>query len=196
MPKTPPLQHKTAPGKVSARQRELDALTLRKAGATFDQIKDEVGYKTRSAAYKAVMRALHRLADEARDETEALRAMELIRIDTMWLEAWRLVLDRELPNRERLNAMKVCVSLIRERAQIGGLRIPAGLEVDARVSGNIDHDHDHTHEVYTDSQLARGLAEALTAGLEAELVEVAGTEVALGDLLAALTRAADGRTTH
>lgn len=53
---------------IEARKKRLDALRLRMAGATYDQICNAVGYKSRGAAHKAIATALSEAHIEAGEE--------------------------------------------------------------------------------------------------------------------------------
>jgi hypothetical protein len=76
----------------SARRRELRALELRLAGASYAQVGMALGVN-RSRAYRIVMRALDRLI---REPAEQVRQLELARLDQLWVEAYR-VLRRQHP---------------------------------------------------------------------------------------------------
>jgi len=75
---------------LAALERERQALTFRKGGATFEAIAAQLGYANHSGAYKAVRRAMRRTLQEPADE---LRALELARLDDLlrgvWVEACR-----------------------------------------------------------------------------------------------------------
>ena len=60
--------------------RDLEALALRRAGQTYDTIAAQMGYADRSAAWKAVERALEAAKHEA---AGAAVALELARLDEM-----------------------------------------------------------------------------------------------------------------
>jgi hypothetical protein len=71
--------------KVTQTAREVQALTLRIAGANFDQIAEAMGYRTRSAAYKLVESALLKTLQGPAD---SLRQLELARLDKLLLSLW------------------------------------------------------------------------------------------------------------
>lgn len=66
--------------KLTAREKQLKALELRKRGYSYDQIALSVGYTHRSAAYKAISSLLGRLDREHGPEVLEL---ELARLDDM-----------------------------------------------------------------------------------------------------------------
>jgi hypothetical protein len=73
---------------VLAKNRELECLALRKAGATYDQIGDKVGI-TREGARLAVSRALADLSAATTEEAKEVRHLELERLDAMLLGLWQ-----------------------------------------------------------------------------------------------------------
>jgi len=78
----------TAKSMVLAKDRELECLALRKAGATYDQIGEKVGI-TREGARKAVSRALAELSAATTEEAKEVRHLELERLDAMLLGLWQ-----------------------------------------------------------------------------------------------------------
>jgi DNA-binding CsgD family transcriptional regulator len=77
----------TAKSMVLAKDRELECLALRKAGATYDQIADKVGV-SREGARKAVCRAMAELSAATKEEADEVRHLELERLDVMLLGIW------------------------------------------------------------------------------------------------------------
>ncbi len=69
----------------SAKERQRQGLELRKAGATYQQIADQLGYKHASSASKAVKKALDSLVT---DSAEDLRVIEVARLNHMMLAIW------------------------------------------------------------------------------------------------------------
>jgi hypothetical protein len=66
-------------------EQQRKALELRKAGATYDQIADQLGLANRSVAWKLVKTAIDEITREAAEEVLAL---ELARLDSMLLGLW------------------------------------------------------------------------------------------------------------
>jgi hypothetical protein len=71
--------------RLKAHSRHLQALELRKAGATYQAIADQLGYANAQGAHKAVASALKATLREA---AEDVRELELTRLDTMLLGLW------------------------------------------------------------------------------------------------------------
>lgn len=111
------MDDKTSSRIVVARERELQALALRKAGATYQDISDRMGISV-GAAHKAVMRVLHRLARDADEAGEVLRRLELDRLDALHLAVWQQAM------RGKLGAVDRVLRIMERRARLLGLDAP------------------------------------------------------------------------
>jgi hypothetical protein len=100
---------------IASHDRKLQALELRKAGATFQMIADQLGYRSPSGAHKAVVSALRATL---REPAEELRELELTRLDAMLLSLWRRVQAGE----ER--AIDRALRIMERRARLLGLDAP------------------------------------------------------------------------
>lgn len=122
--------------------RDAEALALRARGWTFDQIATEMGYSDRSAARKAVDRALAGAVRETAEEAKTLLLADLNAAkQAVWvvLEANHLVIsegrivklgDEPLPDDEPvLKAVDRLVKIDQELAKIYGAYAPAKHEV-------------------------------------------------------------------
>jgi hypothetical protein len=112
---------KPTPARVRATVKEGKALELRKSGATFDVIAHALKYADRSAAAKAVRRALAATVQEPAAE---LRRLELERCDAMTLALWPAVLEGDA------EAIRACLRVMLRRAQMLGLDAPAKSRVE------------------------------------------------------------------
>ncbi len=110
--------------RVKAHERHLQALELRKAGATFQQIATQLGYADAAGAHKAVMSALRATLREPADE---LRTLEAERLDALQLALWK----RALAGEER--AVARVVNLMARRARLLGLDAPQRSELSALI---------------------------------------------------------------
>lgn len=72
-------------------QRRAKAVEMRIAGASFQQIADELGYNSRGAACQDVTRALEAAIAEQTRASEVYREEELQRLDMLLAEAWRVM---------------------------------------------------------------------------------------------------------
>jgi hypothetical protein len=111
--------------RVRAHDRHLAALELRKAGATYQMIAEQLGYASARGAHKAVASALKATLKEPADE---VRELELARLDAMLITLWRRVTQGD--ERAILTALKIG----ERRSKLLGLEAPRRTE----LSGIID----------------------------------------------------------
>jgi gamma-glutamyl:cysteine ligase YbdK (ATP-grasp superfamily) len=92
--------------------RTLEALRLRQAGFTYDEIAIRTGYANRSSAFRAVSSALKKTLKEPSD---AVRMVELTRLDQMIKALW--------PTAEQgnLGAIDRVIKIMERRARFLGL---------------------------------------------------------------------------
>lgn len=122
---------------VQALDRTSRALELRKSGATFAHIANELGYANESGAYKAVMRALKKTLQEPADE---VRMLEVERLDALLSGLWARkntpeVTDRILRIMERRAKLLGLDSPVRSDVTSGGEVLPIVYVNDWRESG-------------------------------------------------------------
>lgn len=128
MPDVPTAQPKTRSGTkasgnaITTVERQAQAVELRKAGCTFQQIADQLGYAGHQGAYKAVMAALRKTLQEPSDE---LRTMELERLDAMLNALWPQIMAR---NQFTPRAVEVALKVMDRRAALVGLDAPKQVE--------------------------------------------------------------------
>lgn len=97
-------------------EKERKALELRRAGITYDVIAERTGYSDRSAARKAVQRALKRtLAGPAKE----LRDLEADRLDRLQAGLWAEAAKGHLGSVDRI------LKIMDRRARLLGLDIEA-----------------------------------------------------------------------
>src|ERR1700736_4114313 len=75
----------TSPRRLRALENQRQALGLRMAGASFDEIAESLGYANRAGAHKAVMTAIE---GTLREPAAQVRELELKRLDRLWLAAY------------------------------------------------------------------------------------------------------------
>lgn len=95
-----------------ARIKRDRALQLAAEGHSYEAIADAVGYSHRGSAHRAVFRALDE--HEATD-VEALRAMEVARLDVMLRALWPQIEDGDL------NAIAAAIRISDMRCRITGV---------------------------------------------------------------------------
>ena len=120
-----PGESKTSPRRIRVRERQAQALELRKAGASFDQIAAQLGYHSKQAAHFAVKTGL---AAIIREPAEELRALDLRRLDQILLVLWRRVQEGDLAAIDRV------FKALERRAALLGLDAPARTQVQAEVA--------------------------------------------------------------
>jgi len=111
-----------------AREREVQALELRKHGASYRVIGRQLGISYQ-AAHDAVMRVLARFAAQNEKHTRELRQLEVERLDTALLVVMPKVRAGDLTAVDRL------IRLIDSRARLLGLNAPAQVEVGGILNG-------------------------------------------------------------
>jgi hypothetical protein len=111
--------------RIEAAERRREALKLRKAGATYDQIADRLGYANKSGAQKAVMAELRALP---RDDARDVLALEIERLDSMLLAYWPSVLKGHVRSGE------IVIRLMERRSKLLGLDATESIQRDQGVA--------------------------------------------------------------
>ncbi len=107
---------------------ELAAVEMRVRGATYDEIAlAGIGYNCKSAAYKAVQRALKRRAAEP---VETVRQLEVSRLDALLGAVWDRALRVGLP--DDINSV---LKIMKRRAALLGLDAPKKIDITDTVRG-------------------------------------------------------------
>lgn len=104
-----------------ARIKQAQAVEMRIAGATLEQIREELKYRTRSAALYAIDAAMARTIDLER--VDDLRQRSLLRIEAAHNALFPLVLDGDL------EATRVWIRLEQRRAKLEGTDAPEELVI-------------------------------------------------------------------
>ena len=125
------LNSPTRPKMTTAAQRRVQALELRKAGYTYEQIGVALEISTQ-AAYKHVVKALSVIHEKITEATEELRTLEVQRIDRLFEVMYKKA------EKGDYNAIDRCLRLMERRAKLLGLDAPAKSEIgiDAEMSIN------------------------------------------------------------
>lgn len=141
--------------RIEAAERRSRALDLRKAGATYDQIAQQLGFANRGNAQRAVQTALREITAEPAREVLTL---ELERLDTMLLGLWSDA------RRGKLGAVDRVLRIQERRARYQGLDHES-LQADER----------HAAEVSTSADIAAQAQRSDTNPTDALLEEVQWT---------------------
>lgn len=110
-----PRESTSSPRRISAKEKQAEALELRKQGRTLAEIAKALGYSSPSAASKAIESAMTRVVTPG---VEALRSLENERYDTALAGLWDDVKDG---NPESVNAF---IRLSARRCKLLGLDAP------------------------------------------------------------------------
>jgi hypothetical protein len=112
---------------IAVRLKGQQAIKLRMAGATTSQIASQLGYANESGAYKAIMRELEQTAQDMSESTEAVRQLELKRLDQMQFPIWNQVLSGDQ------GAITTALRIQERRASLLGLDAPKQIEARVRI---------------------------------------------------------------
>jgi hypothetical protein len=102
----------TSSRRLEALGKQRQALAMRIAGASFDEIADALGYADRGGAHKAIMAAIERTLPESAAQ---VRKLELKRLDRLWLAVW------DAATKGDLQAVDACLRIMKRRADFEGL---------------------------------------------------------------------------
>jgi len=97
------------------------------AGANLQQIADQLGFASAAGAYKAIMRELAETAQGMSESTEAVRQLELKRLDQMLFPIWNQVITGDQ------GAITTALRIQERRASLLGLDAPKQIEARVRV---------------------------------------------------------------
>jgi AraC-like DNA-binding protein len=114
---------KTRPETIEAKLRAANAVKLRMEGRTFPEIAQELGYNSQQAAHDAVKRAL---VATLREPSDALRTLELERIDVLWQMQFMNATSGDV------QACMACLKLQERRAKLLGLDAPVQQEISGK----------------------------------------------------------------
>jgi len=101
--------------------KERRVIELRRAGATYDDIAQAVGYADASGARNAYIRAMKRTLVEA--GTEEIRELELDRLDRMQRAIWAKAMKGDV------QAIHTALKILDRRARYLGLDAPMKQEI-------------------------------------------------------------------
>lgn len=113
---------------VTTKNRDIDALALRTSGSSYEEIATQLGWKSRSAAVKAVRRALDRSLQPVADE---YRALQMQRLDAMRRGIWPKV------ERGDARAVEVAVKIEEREAKLLGLDMPQQIVAASLVQSDV-----------------------------------------------------------
>ena len=106
---------KTSPKAIKANEMSVKAVELRKAGATYEMIAQQLGYSSKSTAFNAVNRVMQSTKREAGKEAFEI---ELRRLDDLFMSLWPSARSGEL------GAVDRCLRIMESRRKMLGLDAP------------------------------------------------------------------------
>ena len=126
-----PGESKLSPRRIEARNKQQQALELRMAGRTWQEIAEHLGYKSHTGAIEAVKVALARSNHEA---AEDYRNLTLGRLTKILQVHWPLMLQADPV------ASKLCLQTIKDMRELTGLDAPSKLEHSGPDGAPIKHE--------------------------------------------------------
>jgi DNA-binding CsgD family transcriptional regulator len=120
-----PTESKTSARRLTYAERKLQALELRKGGATFQQIGDALGISKQNA-HKHVMTALTAMNEQIAEEASVMRTLELERLDKLWFAMYRQA------TQGNQGAVDRCIRIMERRAKLLGLDAPTRTELSTK----------------------------------------------------------------
>lgn len=121
-------ESRTSPRRIEAAEKRTRALQLRKAGATFDQIAQQVGYENRGIACRAVQQEL---AELPKEDAAELRDLEMARLDSLLTAMWPKAINGNGWAVDRV------LRIMERRARLAGLDQPEQIAI-STVQGDFD----------------------------------------------------------
>lgn len=170
------------PRDVKTEHRDAQALELRKAGASYDQIARQLGFAQKSGAHHSVMRALKASIAMRNAAAEDVLEIELQRLDEMLLGLWSEA------RKGRWLAVDRVLKIMERRSAFLGLDAPKRSEISGADGGPIQIDQEVHVELSTEQRLER-----IRYLFESQQTEVARPVLEAGRDLAAEQGPADGR---
>ena len=124
-------ESKLSPRRIEAQNKQQQALELRMAGRTWQEIADHLGYKSHTGAIEAVKVALARSNHEAVTD---YRSLTLGRLTKVLQVHWPLMLQADPIS------SKLCLQTIKDMRELMGLDSPTRLEHTGADGAPIQHE--------------------------------------------------------
>ena len=124
-------ESKLSPRRIDAQQKQQQAMELRMAGRTWQEIADHLGYASHTGAYEAVKVALSRSNHEA---AEDYRSLTIGRLTKILQVHWPLMLQADN------NSTRLCLQTIKDMREILGLDSPSKFEHTGADGAPIRHE--------------------------------------------------------
>jgi len=119
-----PGESKSSKRRIEAKEKQKQALQLRLAGVTFDEIAERLGYAQKSGAWHAVAKALN---DIPKREAMDYKLLNLERLNRAILALWSKVLSADL------QAILALVRIVAEINKLTGAYEPLKLDITEHI---------------------------------------------------------------
>lgn len=143
--------NRTGQKRVTAAEKRRQAVELRKAGATFEEIAEALGYSNKGTAYRAVEQALR---EAVREPALQLIELEVQRLDLMLRALWPQVVSG------KLGAVDRALRIAERRSRLLGLDAAQQVQHTGKDGGPIEVDVSGMTEEEKQARLAELVAEA------------------------------------
>ena len=124
-------ESKLSPRRIDAQQKQQQAMELRMAGRTWQEIADHLGYASHTGAYEAVKVALSRSNHEAAEDYRSLTIGRLTKI---------LQIHWPLRHHADNNSTRLCLQTIKDMREVLGLDSPSKFEHTGADGAPIRHE--------------------------------------------------------
>jgi hypothetical protein len=133
---------------ISAAERQRQAIELRLAGCTFEDIAQALGYTGKGAAFKAVTKGLEKSLQEPADNLRKLQRRRLERILRSWFP---LAIRSNNEGGPHEAAADKCLKILHQMAALDGLNSSLPTQHEHKHQG--DFQHSHKAEELSDAEL-------------------------------------------
>ena len=124
-------ESKLSPRRIDAQQKQQQAMELRMAGRTWQEIADHLGYASHTGAYEAFKVALSR---SNHDAAEDYRSLTIGRLTKILQIHWPLMLQADN------NSTRLCLQTIKDMREVLGLDSPSKFEHTGADGAPIRHE--------------------------------------------------------
>lgn len=155
------------PEDVQLTEREIQAVELRKAGYTYQEVADALGWEHKSSAMRAVRRALARWGTESVHE---LRLLELSRLDTITQKLWPRIVGRpprgDDPGQPPdVEAMMAYLRVSARRSRLVGLDVSDEVDLTIHTAPERSAESERlVHDIERFTAIVESIARELPAG--------------------------------
>lgn len=117
-------EHMASARRISAAERQAEALKLKKEGTSYREIARKLGYASHSGARKAVEKALTKIVKEP---AESYLKLSLLRLDDMRKALWWKVMTGDVPS------ILAMLKIEEREAKLLGLDAPTKIDIEHRI---------------------------------------------------------------